>query len=300
VAPSRLAWTYYGGQEIALNWVHAATVLKVHLKHGRLGAYRAAIAETLALSTTGTSSGTTYRVNENWFTTPDDGRRPPWRDAMGTAVILASLVPAVPSDAPEHERELALRAATEYLAAFGVDWRQGGLRWTDRGPGEWFLEYTYRTDDRVLNGFMQAVVSLDRFARQADRLGARDPRWRDLATRARRHVRQAARSLRYWLPFYDLGGGATRYSLFSGAASAHYRLYHQQLLGQLAAIPYLPQATRATFMRYRVRWGGSRLPLARSDDPLVAFLLGRPAAHDDRVEDPDQVEPPVDPATARQ
>jgi hypothetical protein len=133
-------WTYYAGQGVALNWVHAATELKVRLKRRRYDEYRAGVAEALALSTTGTGrTGRTYRPNENWFTTPGDGRRPPWRDAMGTAVLLASLTPAIASDAPLHEREVAQRVAAQYwkrsmstgaMAVFG-----GATE--DRGSGSW-------------------------------------------------------------------------------------------------------------------------------------------------------------------
>ena len=73
---------------------------------------------------------------------------------------------------------------------------------------------------------------------------------------AQRHVLEAARALVYWLPFYDLGGGATRYSLTSGPAPFKYRVYHTVLLGLLARIPYVPAGWRAEFLAYRHRWGG--------------------------------------------
>jgi PKD domain/D-glucuronyl C5-epimerase C-terminus len=257
VPGSDLAWTWYSGQGLALNWVHAGTELKIRLKRRALSSYRAAIAEALAFSTVDRApDGRRFRVNENLFRTPDDGHPPGWRDGMGTAVLLADLLPALRPDAPEHERDLALTAAGQYLATFSVDWRQGGVLWRDRGPGEWFLEYAYRTQARVLNGFMQAVVSIDRFAKQADRLATADPRWGPLRDEARRHVVAAARALVYWLPAYDLGGGATRYSLTSGAAPFKYRLFHQVLLGLLARISYVPASWRGDFVAYRHRWGG--------------------------------------------
>lgn len=262
IAPSQLSWTFYKDQGLALNWVHAGTELKGLLAQRRLDEYRAGVAEALALSTTDLSAtGRTFRINENWFGTPGDDRGFPWRDGMGTAVLLASLTPAIRSDAPRHERELALRTASEYLETFSVDWRNGGVLWRESGPGQWFLEYTYRHRERVLNGFMQAVISLDRFSRQADRLGRQTPEWKALADQARTHVLNGARALAYWLPTFDLGGGKTRYSLSGGSAPAFYQQYHQELLGQLSAIPYVPLATRQRFMNYRSRWGGTRLPV---------------------------------------
>lgn len=258
VAPSRLTWTWYAGQGLALNWVHAATDLKLHLKGRRSGQYRSGVAEAVSLSTVAKSpSGRPFRLNENWFRTPDDGHPPPWRDAMGTAALLAALVPAVRDNAPTRERDAAIQVAQEYLETFSVDYRDGGVRWSDEGPGAWYLEYTYRSDERVLNGFMQSLVSLDRFARQADRRAWRDPRWADLGATARARVTDGAHALHHWLPRYDLGGGATRYSLTSGPATDHYRAYHQQLLGQLAQVGYLPRDWRLAFNRYRVRWGGA-------------------------------------------
>ena len=97
------------------------------------------------------------------------------------------------------------------------------MLWRDRGPGQWFLEYTYRHRERVLNGFMQSIISLDRFSRQADRLGRSSAEWRALASRARTHVLKGSRALAYWLPTFDLGGGKTRYSLTGGPAPAFYQ-----------------------------------------------------------------------------
>ena len=265
--PSALAWTYYKDNgNIALNWVIAGTELKRLLGRQRLEDYRAGVSEIVRLSTVGRSEGKRiYRINENWFKNPGATQGVPWRDGMGTAVLLAALVPALRADAPRREQDLALRVATEYLETFSVDWRRGGVLWRDQGPGQWFLEYTYLPENRVLNGSMQAVVSLNRFASQAEELGrSASPnaaQWRALASRARTHVLKASTAFAYWLPSYDLGGGKTRYSLKSGPAPPFYVGYHQELLGLLAKITYIPRTTRLQFMNYRVRWGGTRLPV---------------------------------------
>jgi hypothetical protein len=106
----------------------------------------------------------------------------------------------------------------------------------------------------VLNGFMQAVVSLDRFRRQAGRLAAWDRGWRPLADRAGTLVREGARAVARWLPAYDLGPGSTRYALGGGGASEEYRRYHRELLGRLARMALLPPAWRARYRHYRARW----------------------------------------------
>lgn len=173
---------------------------------------------------------------------------------MGTGVILALLAPAIAPDAPAGERTLAREVAAEYLETFSVPWSRGGVVWDDGGPGAWYLEYAYRTRARVLNGFLQSVLSLSRFERQARRLAVRDPAWAPLAARARERVLAGTAAAARRLPAYDLGGGATRYSLTSGPATTKYRLYHVDLLEALARLPYVPPGRRAVFRRYAAAW----------------------------------------------
>lgn len=252
---SSLVWTQYARQGLYPNWVHATTALNGlpgRPSHRRV--HRAGMAEILAASRVDRSAGgRVFRVNENHFRTPDDHKTPPWRDAMGSALILAHLPRAV-STGDGREQALALDYAREYLAAFSVDHSEGGLRWSGARPGSWYLEYTYRTRSRVLNGFMQSLVSLHRFHQQARRLARRDTRWTPLSSRARRLTVDGARALHHWLPDYDLGSGRTRYSLRSGPASEEYRSFHVTLLSKLAAIDYLPAAWRARHRRFASRW----------------------------------------------
>ena len=252
---SALVWTWYAGQGLYPNWVHAATALNGQLAHAsRGGVYRAGVAEILAASRRDRSrAGRAFRVNENHFRTPDDHKAPPWRDAMGSALILAHLPTAV-RGGDGRERAIALDYAEQYLAGFAVDHAEGGLRWRGQRPGYWYLEYTYRTRSRVLNGFMQSLVSLDRFRAGARRLGRGDRGWARAAARARALTIAGARALHHWLPAYDLGDGRTRYSLRSGPASDQYRAYHVSLLRKLAGIGYLPDPWRARHRQYAARW----------------------------------------------
>lgn len=255
---SHLTWTVYSGQGLFPNWVHAATELNSRLAHGSAADYRAAVSEIVAMSTPDRDGGRRFRVNPYLFAVPEDGHPPPWRDAMSTGLILALIAPAIPPGADAREIEAARVVADQYLATFSVDHRRGGVLF-DPGAGAWYLEYTYRSRDRVLNGFLQSVVSLGRFARQADRLSLRHPDWAPLRDRARERVRAGALAAYRGLAAYDLGGGAMRYQLNGGAASPKYQTYHRLLLGQLARIPYLPAEWRARFVSYRVRWGGAPL-----------------------------------------
>ena len=170
---------------------------------------------------------------------PDPGARPP----------------ALSPGADAHEVNLARRVAGQYLSTFSVNHGRGGVVLDTGGGGAWYPEYAYRARDRVFNGFLQSVLSLSRFARQADRLSRRHPVWALLADRARERVRAGALAASTWLPAYDLGGGATLYQLGGSVAGPRYRAYHQALLGDLAQIPYLPAAWRDRFEFYRVRSG---------------------------------------------
>ena len=250
---SRLVWTNYSGQGLYPNWVHAGTELNERLRKRKSSAYRAGVAEVLAFSREARTETKRFRVNENLFADPDGGGTVPWRDGMGTAVLLALLEPAIPhGDA--YEANLARKTAAEYLATFDVSHRSGGVRWSHRGPGAWYLEYTHRTRNRVLNGFMQSLVSLDRFSRQAGRRAKSDPAWKPLSLRARRLVREGAVSLAFWLPAYDLGKGKTRYALRSGPAAERYRKFHVQLLTQLGGVSYITAGQRKRFTTYAARW----------------------------------------------
>jgi hypothetical protein len=256
-AGSHLTWTLYSGQGLFPNWVHAGSDLNGRLHDDSIASYRAAVSEIVAMSTLDRAGHRAFRVNENLFAVPEDGHPPPWRDAMGTGLILALIVPALPPPADAHEVGAARRIAEQYLSTFSVDHGRGGVVLDTGGGGAWYLEYAYRTRDRVLNGSLQSVLSLSRFARQANRLSGRHPEWVALADRARERVRAGALAAYRWLPAYDLGGGSSLYQLGGSAASQKYRTYHQALLGDLARIPYLPAAWRDRFEFYRVRWGGA-------------------------------------------
>jgi PKD repeat protein len=273
-AGSHLTWTVYSGQGLFPNWVHAGTELNARLHDGSAASYREAVSEVVAMSTLDRAGGRAFRVNENLFAVPEDGHPPPWRDAMGTGLILALIPPALSPAADAHEVDAARRLAGQYLSTFFVDHRRGGVVFDIGGGGAWYLEYTYRSRDRVLNGFLQSVLSLSRFARQANRLSRRHPEWAALGDRARERVRAGALAAYRWLPAYDLGGGASLYQLGGSVASPRYRAYHQLLLEELAQIPYLPIEWRDRFELYRVRWGGA--PRGRRGGLSSALVVRRP------------------------
>jgi hypothetical protein len=254
---SAIVWTYYAGQGLFPNWVHAATELFARQRRDPAG-FRAGVAEIVRDSTPERApDGTRFRVNQSAYVSPD-GQPPPWHDAMGTALTLALLVPALPPRPAPAVLAATRRTAEQYLGGFFVDWTRGGLRWRDGGPGAWYLEYAYATGARmrVLNGFMQTLVSLGRFAWQADGVARLHPAWAGLRDRALLALREGVRALVRLLPLYDLGSWS-RYSLTKSPASAAYHVFHRHLLSRLAQLPMLPLRWRAILEGYRVRWGGS-------------------------------------------
>jgi len=271
---SALIWTYYRGQGFYPNWVRAARDVLRHKIRGDTRALRAGTAEILANTTLRRlPSGVRYRTIRSAYTAPD-GQRPPWRDAMGQGLVLTTVVLGLPDEPTTRELATARRQADELLTAFGVNWRAGGITAPGRGRGLWYLEYAYAEGDRarVLNGFMQALVSLDRFSRQAETMGRIDPSWYALRNRAQDLVKRGTIELVRNIARYDNGDGWSRYSLTRpGRAPLTYHVYHLQLLQRLELVRYLPPAHRAVLTRYRERWGGdpARFTLDRDPGPTI-------------------------------
>lgn len=270
---SDLLWTYYRHQGFFPNWVAGARDLLRRDRAGHADEFRAGVAEIVSYSVARTSpQGLRYRVNESPYLAPDS-TSPPWRDAMGQGLILTLFVPSIPVRPTARQIAAARTGATEYLNSFAVHWRDGGIAADGSAGGRWYLEYAHEKGDRarVLNGFMQTLVSLDRFATQTERFGD-DPKWTALGDRAREYVRLGALELNSHLDEYDLGGGVSKYSLTrEGPAPVVYQTYHRQLLRILQGVEYLPSEWRGHFSAVRVKWGGRP---GQMDIPIRWGVLG--------------------------
>jgi hypothetical protein len=267
---SDLLWTYYRRQGFFPNWVSAARDLLRRHRAGEVAGFRRGVEEIVSYSVERVSpQGIRYRINESPYLAPDS-TPPPWRDAMGQGLVLTLFIPAIPANPSAAQVANGLEHATAYLNSFAVHWRDGGVAADGSAGGRWYLEYATEKGERarVLNGFMQSLVSLDRFAKQAERFGA-DPRWGALRDRAREYVRLGALELDAHLDEYDLGGGISKYSLTrEGPAPDVYQTYHRQLLRLLQDVEYLPKPWREHFSDVRVAWGG------RGDGTPVVTWLG--------------------------
>jgi hypothetical protein len=274
---SNFLWTYYKRQGLFPNWVRAAREVLRRQIRGDLEGLRTGGREILASATVRRlPNGLQFRVIESAYRAPD-GQLPPWRDAMSNGLVMSLIIPSLPDGATAADLAGAFREAKEYLNAFAVHWSAGGLMEAGTGRGRWYLEYAYRTGakSRVLNGFMQSLVSLDRFARQAEELAALDPAWLTLRDRARDYVHRGAIELVRSLPRYDFRNGVSKYSLTRpGPAPLKYHVYHLQLLARLEAMAYLPPHLRAIITDYRARWGGEPIKTTLERDPGPSIPQG--------------------------
>lgn len=105
------------------------------------------------------------------------------------------------------------------------------------GGGVWVREYSF-THEPILNAQLESLLSLETYAKIVG-----TPASRRLAAR----FRIAARTL---LPRFDLGC-RSRYSLWSGAADAHYQAYHVDLLARLARAHPHERIWHAMYLRWR-------------------------------------------------
>lgn len=276
---SSILWTYYRGQGLYPNWVRAARdILRMRIR-GNTPALRRGTAEIMAATKVQRApDGTRFRTIGSGYTAPD-GELPPWNDAMGAGLVLTLIIPALPDDPTRTQSNRAQAQAREMLNAFGVHYRNGGLTVPGKGRGLWYLEYAYANGDRqrVLNGFMQAVVSLHRFQGQADTLGKTDPSWYPLRDLAQDLVKRGTIEIVRNLWRYDNGDGWSRYSLTRpGRAPQVYHTYHLQLLARLEVVPYLPANHRRVLTDYRTRWGGKALTAAERRTDAVPPEAVRP------------------------
>jgi D-glucuronyl C5-epimerase C-terminus len=258
-ANSNLLWLYYRNRGFFPDWFSAARDLLRRERLGQTEGFADGVAEIVAYSTRYTTpAGITFRVNESPYLSPDS-TAPPWRDAMGQGLILTLFVEALPSEPTPGQLEQTRIHAEEYLNSFAVHWRQNGVAADGSAGGRWYLEYATERGDqaRVLNGFMQTLVSLDRFVGQADTL-AEDPQWAALRDRARQYVIDGARELNAHIDKYDYGKDKlAKYSLAKpDPAPEVYQVFHRQLLLRLKDISYLPKEWRDHFEQMRLTWGG--------------------------------------------
>jgi hypothetical protein len=148
-APSKLIWEYYSGQGIQIQWLATFGEGNGYYLSGHENAnLRQLVGEVISLATQ-RAGGIAWEYMFHF-----DGGAPPWTSGLSQGTALQML-----SRAYSRFKEPAdLTAAQQALGIFETPPPQGVRVVTPAGAI--YAEYTYAPSDRILNGFIQALVGL--------------------------------------------------------------------------------------------------------------------------------------------
>jgi hypothetical protein len=201
---SRLVWEYYAGQGIEIQWLATFGEANGYYLSGHDTELRGVLAEAIPLASE-RAGGIAWEYLFQF-----DGGSPPWTSGLsqGTAVqVLARAYGRF------HEAGY-LQAAEAALGIFHAPPPEG-VRVPERA-GVWYAQYTYAPHDRILNGFIQALVGLYDFTQiTGDPLGQQLFEAGDAGARA-------------MAPFYDTGAWS-RYDQFSESSLSYHELLEEFL-----------------------------------------------------------------------
>jgi hypothetical protein len=150
---SRIVWEYYPGQGIEIQWLATFGEANGYYLSGHENAnLRQVLDEVLPLATQ-RAGGIAWEYMFNF-----DGGAPPWTSGLSQGTALQVYARAyVRLKEPAY-----LAAAQQALGIFQTPPPQG-VRVTTP-VGALYAEYTYAPNDRILNGFIQALVGLYEYA----------------------------------------------------------------------------------------------------------------------------------------
>jgi hypothetical protein len=194
---SRLVWEHYPGQGIEIQWLATFGEANGYYLSGHENAnLRQVLSEVIPLASQ-RAGGIAWEYLFQF-----DGGRPPWTSGLsqGTAVQVLSRAWS------RFKEQVDLTAAQQALGIFETSPPQGVRVSTPAGA--LYAEYTYAPSDKILNGFIQALVGLYEYASiTRDPLGLQLFEAGDAEARAE-------------VPLYDTGGWS-RYDQF-GESSLNY------------------------------------------------------------------------------
>jgi hypothetical protein len=150
---SKLVWEYYPGQGIEIQWLGTFGKGNGYYLSGHENAnLRQLLGEVIPLASK-RAGGIAWEYLFQF-----DGGRPPWTSGLsqGTALQLLSRAWS------RYKEPAHLAAAQQALGVFQTPTPQGVRVRTPAGA--MYAEYTYAPSDRILNGFIQALVGLYEFA----------------------------------------------------------------------------------------------------------------------------------------
>ena len=147
--PSKLVWEYYPGQGIEIQWLATFGEGNGYYNSGRENAnLHQLVSEVIPLATT-RSGGIAWEYLFHF-----DGGVPPWTSGLSQGTALQVLARAW----SRFKEPADLAAAQQALGIYRHSPPQGVRVATKAGA--LYAEYTYAPSDRILNGFVQAVVGL--------------------------------------------------------------------------------------------------------------------------------------------
>jgi hypothetical protein len=147
--PSKIIWEHYAGQGIEIQWLATFGEANGYYLSGHENAnLRQVLGEVIPLATQ-RAGGIAWEYMFDF-----DGGAPPWTSGLSQGTALQAL-----SRAWSRLKEPAyLTAAQQALGIFETAPPQGVRVQTP--VGAMYAEYTYAPNDRILNGFIQALVGL--------------------------------------------------------------------------------------------------------------------------------------------
>ncbi len=149
---SELVWEYYGGQGVQIQWLATFGEGNAYWANHENSQLRALLAEVIPLAAQ-RAGGIAWE-----YTFQFDGGAPPWTSGLSQGTALQLLARAW-----QRLGEPAyLQAAQQALALFQAPPPQG-VR-VAMPAGSLYAEYTFAPSDRILNGFIQALVGLYDYA----------------------------------------------------------------------------------------------------------------------------------------
>ncbi len=146
---SKIVWEYYGGQGIEIQWLGTFGEGNGYFLSGHENAnLHQLLAEVLPLATK-RAGGIAWEYLFQF-----DGGRPPWTSGLSQGTALQVLARSW----SRFKEPALLSAAQQALGIFQTAPSNGVRVKTPAGSN--YAEYTYAPSDRILNGFIQAVVGL--------------------------------------------------------------------------------------------------------------------------------------------
>ncbi len=147
--PSRIVWQYYPGQGIEIQWLGTFGEANGYYLSGRENAnLRQLLNEVIPLATK-RAGGLAWEYMFRF-----DGGRPPWTSGLSQGTGLQVLARAW----SRFKEAAYLTAAQQALGIFQTPPSAGVAVKTPAGA--LYAEYTYAPSDKILNGFIQALVGL--------------------------------------------------------------------------------------------------------------------------------------------